>query len=77
MKPTERHALYLLGAGAPTPTKSRFGTAYVLQIGRDFLLFDCGPATTYKLVRAEWRVRCRTIACSRRVSSDDDGRETL
>lgn len=53
MKPTERHTLYLLGTGTPTPTKSRFGTAYVLQIGRDFLLFDCGPTTTYKLVSAD------------------------
>jgi len=53
MEPSEVHALYLLGAGTPTPTKSRFGTAYVLQIGRDFLLFDCGPATTQKLVRAD------------------------
>lgn len=49
----ERDALYLLGTGTPTPTKSRFGTAYVLQLGREFLLFDCGPATTYKLVRAD------------------------
>ena len=53
MDATARDALYLLGTGTPTPTKSRFGTAYILQIGRDFLLFDCGPATTYKLVRAD------------------------
>ena len=53
MNVTEKDALYLLGTGTPTPTKLRFGTAYVLQIGRDFLLFDCGPATTYKLVRAD------------------------
>lgn len=49
----EKDALYLLGTGTPTPTKLRFGTAHVLQIGRDFLLFDCGPATTYKLVRSD------------------------
>ncbi len=49
----ERDALYLLSAGTPTPTKLRFGTALVLQIGREFLLFDCGPATTYKLVRSD------------------------
>lgn len=53
METRERNALYLLGTGTPTPTKSRFGTAYVLQIGRTFLLFDCGPATTLKLVRAD------------------------
>lgn len=53
MDVTEKDALYLLGTGTPTPTKLRFGTAYVLQIGRDFLMFDCGPATTYKLVRSD------------------------
>ena len=44
--------LYLLGTGTPTPTESRFGTSYVLQVGQDYLMVDCGPATTYKLVRA-------------------------
>ena len=66
---TERHALYLLGTGTPTPTKLRFGTAYVLQIGRDFLLFDCGPATTYKLVRSDlWPTRAGLAADARRSS---------
>jgi ribonuclease Z len=45
-------ALYLLGTGTPTPTESRFGTSYVLQMDQDYLMFDCGPATTYKLVQA-------------------------
>ena len=44
--------LYLLGTGTPTPTNSRFGTSYVLQIDKDYLMFDCGPATTHKLVKA-------------------------
>ena len=43
--------LYLLGTGTPTPTKSRFGTSYVLQLDQDYLMFDCGPATTHKLVK--------------------------
>lgn len=43
--------LYLLGAGTPTPTKSRFGTSYILKLDKDYLMFDCGPATTYKLVK--------------------------
>ena len=43
--------LYLLGTGTPTPTKSRFGTSYVLQLDDDYLMIDCGPATTYKLVK--------------------------
>lgn len=48
----QQAALTILGAGTPTPTPERFGTAYVLQIGGEYILFDCGPATTYKLVRA-------------------------
>lgn len=44
--------LHVLGTGTPTPTKERFGTSYVLQLGQDYLMFDCGPATTYKLVKA-------------------------
>jgi len=43
--------LYLLGTGTPTPTKSRFGTSYVLQLDQDNLMFDCGPAATHKLVK--------------------------
>jgi len=42
--------IYLLGTGTPTPTKSRFGTSYVLQLNEEYLMFDCGPASTYKLV---------------------------
>jgi ribonuclease Z len=45
-------ALYLLGAGTPTPTISRFGTSYVLQLGEEYLMIDCGPASTYNLVKA-------------------------
>jgi len=52
MKTSAKNALYLLSTGPPTPTRSRFGTAYVLQIGRDYLMFDCGPATTFKLVKS-------------------------
>jgi ribonuclease Z len=44
-------SLYLLGTGTPTPTPQRFGTSYVLQIGRTYLMFDCGPAATHKLVK--------------------------
>ncbi|MEW6354831.1 MAG: MBL fold metallo-hydrolase [Planctomycetota bacterium] len=44
--------LTLLGTGTPTPTPSQFGTSYVLNIGNDYLMFDCGPATTHKLVKA-------------------------
>lgn len=41
----------VLGAGSPTPTSSRFGTAFVVQVGGDHLMFDCGPAATFKLAQ--------------------------
>ena len=44
--------LYLICAGTPTPTKTRFGTCYVLQVAGNYLMFDCGPAATWKLAQA-------------------------
>ncbi len=44
--------LYVLGAGTPTPTAHRFGSCYVLRLGDEYVMFDCGPAATWKLVRA-------------------------
>ena len=44
--------LYILGAGTPHPTPFRFGTSFVLDVDGDLLMFDCGPATTHKLVKA-------------------------
>jgi len=44
--------LHLLGTGTPTPTRERFGTSCVLELSDDLLMFDCGPATTHKLVKA-------------------------
>lgn len=43
--------IYFVGSGTPTPTRARFGTCYVLQIGHEFLMFDCGPAATHKMVK--------------------------
>ena len=43
--------IYFVGSGTPTPTKTRFGTCYILQLGDEFLMFDCGPAATHKLVK--------------------------
>jgi ribonuclease Z len=42
----------LLGVGVPTPTPTRFGSAYLLDVAGRTLLVDCGPATTSKLVQA-------------------------
>ena len=43
--------LYIAGSGNPLPSKERFGSAHVLRVGDEYLMFDCGPATTYKLVK--------------------------
>ena len=45
-------SVYVLGAGTPTPTPERFGSAFALQIGNDLVMIDCGPAATHKLVKA-------------------------
>ena len=44
--------LYILGAGTPTPAHNRYGSSYVVQLADEYLMFDCGPATTYKLAKA-------------------------
>lgn len=44
--------LTILGSGTPTPAPSRFGTSCVLTCDDAHLMFDCGPATTHKLVKA-------------------------
>lgn len=43
--------LWLIGSGSPRPTKDRFGTCYILQVGDEYLMFDCGPASTHKMVK--------------------------
>ena len=44
--------IHVLGAGTPTPTPTRFGSSYVVEIGGQHIMVDCGPATTHKLVKA-------------------------
>lgn len=41
--------IYIIGAGTPTPARTRFGTCYIVETGKDLLMFDCGPASTYKM----------------------------
>ena len=43
--------LTIVGSGTPVPAAGRFGSAYLVMVGEQRLLFDCGPATTYKLAR--------------------------
>ena len=44
--------IYVISGGTPTPTPARFGSAHVLKVGDQHLMFDCGPAATHKLVKA-------------------------
>ena len=47
--------MFILGAGTPQSDPDRFGSSYVFQVGDEYIMFDCGPATTYKLVKAGLR----------------------
>lgn len=44
--------LHVLGSGTPTPTPDRYGSSFVVQVGDELVMFDCGPAATHKLVKA-------------------------
>ena len=50
--PRTHTSLYVLGAGTPTPTPLRFGSAYVLDVAGSKRVFDCGQAATHKLVQS-------------------------
>ena len=47
--------LHLLGCGYPPPMGSgdqtRHGSAFLLEVGPELLMVDCGPGTTYKMAR--------------------------
>jgi ribonuclease BN (tRNA processing enzyme) len=43
--------VFVLGAGTPTPTPDRWGSAFAVHAGGQYLMFDCGPAATWKLVK--------------------------
>ena len=44
--------IHVLGAGTPTPTPTRFGSSYVVEVCNEQIMVDCGPAATHKLVKA-------------------------
>ena len=44
--------IHVLGAGTPTPTPTRFGSSYVVEVAGEQIMVDCGPAATHKLVKA-------------------------
>ncbi len=39
----------VVGAGTPSRTPNRWGTCFLLEIGGEWLMIDCGPAATYKM----------------------------
>lgn len=41
--------LHIIGSGCPDPREERYGSAFILEIENDWLMVDCGPATTYKM----------------------------
>lgn len=41
--------LHVVGNGCPAPTPEHFGSSFVLEVGSECLMIDCGPATTYKM----------------------------
>ncbi len=44
--------VHVIGAGTPTPTPSRFGSSFVVEVAGEQVMIDCGPAATHKLVKA-------------------------
>jgi ribonuclease Z len=43
--------LHILGAGTPYADADRFGSSYILEVGGESIMFDCGPGATYKMAR--------------------------
>ena len=41
--------LHIAGTGCNAPSGHAYGSAFLLEIDKDLLLFDCGPAAAYKL----------------------------
>jgi len=41
--------LYTIGVGGPPPSPIRFGSSFILAIQNEYIMIDCGPATTYKM----------------------------
>jgi len=44
--------LLLLGTGTPAPLVHRAGSSYLVQVGDENLLFDCGPGSARRLLEA-------------------------
>jgi ribonuclease BN (tRNA processing enzyme) len=45
----------VLGSGGPQPNPVRWGTSFLVEIGGEWMMFDCGFATTYNLYKAGFK----------------------
>jgi ribonuclease BN (tRNA processing enzyme) len=50
-KPAPRLRLHIVGSGCPVPTRTRYGSAFILEAGTEWVMVDCGPATTWKMTQ--------------------------
>jgi ribonuclease Z len=50
--PMQDIRLTLLGTGSPSPLLHRAGSSYLVQLGDENLLFDCGPFAVHRLLEA-------------------------
>ena len=42
----------LLGTGTPSPSLKRMGSCYMVEIGRDVILFDLGPGSYHRMMES-------------------------
>ena len=67
--------IHVLGAGTPTPTPTRFGSSFVAEVSEEYLMVDCGPAATHKLVKAGlWPTQIDYLFFTPNPPMDRDGR---
>ena len=45
--------LKVVGAGTLSRTPTRWGTCFLLGIGKEWVMIDCGPAATYKMYQMD------------------------
>ena len=66
--------IHVLGTGTPTPTPDRFGTAFVVDVDGELIMFDCGPSATHKLVKAGlWPTEIDNLFSTQALSQSRSG----
>ena len=45
--------LHVLGSGTPQPNKERWGSGFIVELDDELIMFDCGPASTYKMIQMD------------------------